>query len=111
MNRFQISGKVIAPPTTRMSKNGKPYALFEINHGDKSYPFCAFGHTAKIATNLKPGDLVEISGELSTRPYTDRNGNQRNSIDMRVTTIELPPQVVNSMAEPEKHSPLDDIPF
>jgi len=42
-----------------------------------------------VAPYLKKGALVGISGEFSAREYTDKDGNKRQSLEVRVNDVTL----------------------
>lgn len=45
--------------------------------------------STNVANYLTKGTAVYVEGDLKTRAYTDREGNQRASIDVRVRNLEL----------------------
>lgn len=39
---------------------------------------------------LRKGDKITVSGDLALRPYKDKNGIERMSVQVSVTDLELP---------------------
>lgn len=61
----------------------------------------------RAAQVLKKGTRVAVSGTLRERQYTDRNGEQRTSLDMTVTDFALLGE-----RRPQQDDPaVDDVPF
>ena len=83
-----ISGKLYGQPTERTSKTGKPFALAKVRAagGDGESLFVnviAFDTapcTALLA--LGDGDSVAISGSLTPKVWTDKEGNARPGLDL-----------------------------
>ena len=83
-----ISGKLYGQPTERTSKSGKPFALAKVRAagGDGESLFVnviAFDTapcTALLA--LGDGDSVALSGSLTPKVWTDKEGNARPGLDL-----------------------------
>ena len=83
-----ISGKLYGQPTERTSKTGKPFALAKVRAagGDGESLFVnviAFDTapcTALLA--LGDGDSVALSGSLTPKTWTDKEGNTRPALDL-----------------------------
>ena len=83
-----ISGKLYGQPTERTSKTGKPFALAKVRAagGDGESLFVnviAFDTapcTALLA--LADGDSVALSGSLTPKVWTDKEGNTRPALDL-----------------------------
>ena len=83
-----ISGKLYGQPTERTSKTGKPFALAKVRAagGDGESLFVnviAFDTapcTALLA--LGDGDSAALSGSLSLKTWTDKDGNARPGLDL-----------------------------
>jgi len=87
------------------------------------------GGSTAIANYLKRGTKVAVEGKVSTRAYTDRDGQTRASLEVNVQNIELlgggqqqqqpaAPVAPASMPQPTPHSfhptsnqKSDDLPF
>ena len=72
------------------------------------YRCTAWRRQAEIcAQYLHKGDKITVCGDLCLRPYVDRQGVQRLSVQVNVTDIELPARA-QSAAEPTPHAADDD---
>lgn len=83
-----VSGRIFGKPTERTSKAGKPFAVakMRVASGDGESQFVsiiAFDQqpcTALLA--LGDGDSVALSGSLSLKTWTDKDGNARPGLDL-----------------------------
>ena len=83
-----IAGKLYGQPTERTSKTGKPFALAKVRAagGDGESLFVnviAFDTapcTALLA--LADGDSVALTGSLTPKTWTDKEGNTRPALDL-----------------------------
>ena len=83
-----ISGKLYGQPTERTSKTGKPFALAKVRaaggDGESLFvnviAFDAAPCTALLA--LGDGDSVALSGSLTPKVWTDKEGNARPGLDL-----------------------------
>lgn len=98
------------------------------NENTTWYSVTAWSGTAKGLTTLAErgllakGARVVVTGTLTSREYTDRNGQQRTSLDVNATNVELvnPPKNADGpragvdympMGNPADNAPLNDVPF
>ena len=83
-----IAGKLYGQPTERISKTGKPFAIAKVRAagGDGESLFVnvsAFDDAPCAALRaLGDGDSVALSGSLSQKMWTDKEGNTRPSLDL-----------------------------
>ena len=83
-----IAGRVHGQPTSRTSKNGKPFAVAKVRaaagDGEALFvsviAFDAAPCTALLA--LRDGDSVALSGTLTPKTWTDREGATRPALDL-----------------------------
>ena len=83
-----IAGKLYGQPTERTSKSGKPFALAKVRaaggDGESLFvnviAFDAAPCTALLA--LGDGDSVALSGSLTPKVWTDKEGNARPGLDL-----------------------------
>ena len=83
-----IAGKVFGQPMERTSKAGKPFAVAKVRaaagDGESLFvnviAFDAAPCAALLA--LGDGDSVALSGSLSQKMWTDKEGNTRPSLDL-----------------------------
>ena len=83
-----VAGKLHGQPTQRTSKTGKPFAVAKVRvaAGDGESTFIsviAFDDAPCAALlALGDGDSVALSGSLSQKMWTDKEGNTRPSLDL-----------------------------
>ena len=83
-----IAGKLFGQPAQRTSKTGKPFAVAKVRtaggDGESTFvsviAFDAAPCTALLA--LADGDSVALSGSLSLKTWTDKDGNARPGLDL-----------------------------
>lgn len=95
-----IVGNLVADPEPRVSQTGKPWVTFKVantprvrdrqsgdwSDGDALFVDCrAYGKIAEnIAASFAKGMRVFVYGRLTQRNYTDKNNNQRSSMQLEV---------------------------
>ena len=96
MNVISISGNTTKDMEIRYLPDGSAVGSFSVadNMGkDKGAIFwnCSwFGKRAEgIAQYMPKGTPVTVNGSVSEREYTDKNGQQRKSMDVRVNDVAL----------------------
>lgn len=96
MNIIAVSGNLAKEAQVRFLPDGSPVANFTVadNMGkDKGAIFwnCQlFGKRAEsLSQYLTKGLPVTVTGNLTERGYTDKNGVERKSIDLRVSDVAL----------------------
>ncbi|MHA6909399.1 single-stranded DNA-binding protein [Ralstonia pseudosolanacearum] len=83
-----IAGKLYGVPIQKTGANGKPYVLAKVRAaaGDGESLFVnviAFdGDTQTALLALEDGDSVSLSGVLTPKVWTDKNGDTRPALDM-----------------------------
>ena len=83
-----IAGRVYGQPTARTGKNGKSFAVAKVRaaagDGDSLFvSVIAFDDApCKALLALSDGDSVALSGTLTPKTWTDREGNTRPALDM-----------------------------
>ena len=83
-----IAGRVCGQPAERTSKNGKPFAVAKVRAagGDGESLFVnaiAFDEApCKALLALSDGDSVALSGSLTPKVWTDKEGNTRPALDL-----------------------------
>lgn len=83
-----IAGKLYGQPAQRVGKAGKPFAVAKVraSAGDGESLFVnviAFEAAACAALlALADGDSLALSGSITPRVWTDKEGNSRPSLDM-----------------------------
>ena len=96
MNNLTIAGQLGKDAEVRFLPNGDPVANFSIADSqgkdkDAIWWNCQlFGKRAEsLAQYLVKGQAVTITGSVSQRKYTDKNGQERISTDVRVNDVAL----------------------
>jgi single-strand DNA-binding protein len=98
INVFTFSGNLGRDAEQRFSAAGESIVSFSVpvtsGFGDKeitSWIRCAmFGDRgAKVLPYLKKGQLVGVSGEFSARPWTNKEGQEQISNEVRVNSLNL----------------------
>lgn len=91
-------GRLGADPVSRQSQAGKAWATASIAvslaEDDEGQPqwfgVIAFGRTAETLCRHVKGDLVSISGRLQLSRYRDRDGNDREQMQVIVDSVISP---------------------
>ena len=122
MNTLIIAGTLTRDAEVKYLPNGDPIANFSIadNQGGRDKPAifwnCGlYGKRAEsLAQYLTKGQAVTVTGSVSEREWTDKEGNKRKSMDVRVNDVAL--QGGRKDAEPQqerqqaaKPAPVDDL--
>lgn len=95
-----VAGKLVGVAETRQGKNGSSFALAKVKAtaGDGEsliVNVIAFATEAGAALMaLDDGDAVALSGALTPKVWTDKQGNTRPALDMIATQV-LTPYHVN----------------
>lgn len=96
MNSITIAGQLGKDAETRYLPNGDPVASFSVADSQgKEKPTIwwscqLFGKRAEsLAPYLVKGQSVTVTGNVTEREYTDKSGNQRKSMDVRVSDLAL----------------------
>lgn len=105
MNSINIIGRLTRTPDIRTTTNGKKVANFTVavnkpikpaNGEPDAFFFnvSAFGQTADFVDSyLDKGRLVSVSGSLTQRKYQDKDGNNREAVEIvadRVQGLDRP---------------------
>ena len=98
MNNLCATGRIGKDCETRFTGNGDAITSFPVaidsGYGEKkvtTWLNCSmWGKRGEsVAPFLKKGGQVAVSGELTNRPYTDKSGNEKFSLDLRVNDLTL----------------------
>lgn len=130
MNSLTIAGQLGRDAEVRFLPNGDPIANFSVADSqgkdkDTIWWNCQlFGKRAEsLAQYLTKGQAVTITGSVSQRKYTDKNGVEKISTDVRVNDVALQGGRKESAAPQASQAPKpsnqsknfedmeDDIPF
>lgn len=111
-----VVGNLTADPELRFTNSGVPVASFTVastprqfdrqtnewKDGEALFLRCSIWRDAaeNVAESLTKGTRVIVQGRLQQRSYTDREGNNRTSIEMQVD--EIGPSLRYSTAKPQR---------
>lgn len=93
LNRVVLIGRLTRDPELRNTTTGKSVVSFSIavdrrfkSEGQQDADFfriSAWGQTAEFVANyVTKGRLVAVDGRLQQRKYTDRDGNERETVEV-----------------------------
>lgn len=122
MNSCVFSGNIARDPETRQvgEQTLTTWTLaVQCGWGDKQTTLwlrCNLWGRQKLAQYLHKGDRVCVSGELSMREYTTQDGQPRQSLELRVADLDLPPrqqgqQRQQRQPQQETLTEIDPVPF
>lgn len=97
MNNLIIIGNLTADPEMRTIPNGKTVANFTVavsRRGDKDktdfFRCAAWNKTGEVCGQyLSKGKKVCVTGEVSARAYTDKQGDAKASLEVLVAEVEF----------------------
>lgn len=94
MNTFSAVGRVVADAELRTAGTGKVCSVrlaFDAGVGERRSSFFAnasiWRGSEQLAPRLTKGVEVHVSGELSVRDYTTRDGKQAQALDLAVDRV------------------------
>lgn len=115
MNVWNFTGNV-GKADMRYLASGDPILAFSVavssGYGDKkqiTWANCSlFGKRAEsLQQYIQKGQTVGVSGEVTLRPWTDKEGQQRHNLEVRVNDLTLlgsRPNQESASAEPQPQS-------
>ncbi len=126
MNSISIAGQLGKDAEQRFLPNGDAVASFSVADSQgKNKPTiwwnCSlFGKRAETLTQyLTKGQAVTVAGNVTQREYTDKDGNKRTAMDVRVNDIalqggkrEIAPEPAPKQRKPDPaFDDVSDVPF
>lgn len=132
MNSWSFTGNLGKDCDQKYTPSGDAVVSFSVGvqsgYGDKAVTTWArcqmWGKRGEaVAPYLTKGQLVGVTGEVTNREYTDKDGNKRTSLDVRVNDLSLlgKKDGATQPARPQQAAPQrqpapagdfdDDIPF
>jgi single-strand DNA-binding protein len=80
-----------------------------------SFYNCSYWLSSNVASILKKGNLVELTGRISVNPYKDLQGEAQASLNFHTDTIKVHQTTKKEdsvvVAKAETATPADDLPF
>lgn len=129
MNNWSFTGNLGGDAETRHTASGDAIVNFSVGvksgYGDKEKTVWAkcsmFGKRGEaVAQYLTKGQQVGVCGEVAMNEWTDKEGQKRTSLEVRVNDLsllgkkeqkEVQPQQRNAQGAPRSNDMGDDIPF
>ncbi len=137
VNKVILVGNLGRDPELRYTPNGTPVANFTMATSDRWtdpsgekkertewHRIVVWGKQAEVVSQyLKKGRQVYIEGAIQTREWQDREGNKRQTTEIRALRVQLlgkpedrqagaaPAPATEEVAEPESGFGDDDVPF
>lgn len=93
LNKTIIQGHICADPVLRYTQSGKPVASFTVAWSEKYneneqkvfLPCVAWQNQAEFVSKyFTKGQEIAVEGKLVSRKWTDKNGNDRETIELIV---------------------------
>lgn len=99
LNLIVLTGRLTKDVEYKATQNGKSFGTFTLavqrnyKNADGNYDadFINCVTSSPLMQYVKKGDLVTVSGELTTRKYEDRNGATQTAYSVRVGQVYLQP--------------------
>jgi single-strand DNA-binding protein len=94
-DQVTLTGRLTADPALRHTASGIAVTNLRIavNHPDAEATFhsvVAWKRTAEVVSQyLKKGRLVEVTGRPHERSWTDRDGNERTSVEINAFRVQF----------------------
>ena len=95
MNQLNIIGNLTRDPETRTTPNGKTVCNFDVAVNDRKgnttyFRVSAWEKAGEMCQRyLSKGRKVRVTGPVSARAYTDRNGKANVSIEVSAEDVEF----------------------
>ena len=121
LNVVAIMGRLVANPQLRQTNTGKNVASFRIacdkNRKDQNADFLdvvAWEKSADfVCRYFQKGSLIAINGRLQSRSYQDKNGNNRQAVEIVANDVSFAGGKNESGAprpssQPDDYAPIED---
>lgn len=119
MNKIIVMGRIVNAPELKVTPNGVNVCTFRIavdrkfqaKGEEKKTDFfnvTAWRATAEfVAKYFAKGRMILVEGEMQTRPYTDKNGNQATWYEIVVSDVYFTGEKKDSETPPASQSPAE----
>ncbi len=114
LNKTIIQGRLTKDAELRHTQTGKAVASFTIAWSERFkdqerklfLPCVAWGGTGEFISKwFRKGDQIIVEGILSTRDWTDSNGNKRQTIELTVTEAHFAGSKGSNQTTPAVNNP------
>jgi single-stranded DNA-binding protein len=115
-----IQGKIYGQPQQRTAKTGKPFAVTKVRvaQGDGDTLFVSViafdAQPCSALLALGDGDSIAITGTLTAKVWTDKQGQPKPALDLIAQQVMTPYQVTRKRKavanDGRQHQPGDDFP-
>ena len=110
MNIISITGRITTDPELRRTQSGTACCSFtlavkrpKVKDTTDFHNFVVWQHGAEYLCQYgHKGDLLAVTGYLTTREWTDKEGNKRKATEVTCDSVELLSSKRNSEAVSEK---------
>jgi len=116
LNKVMLIGRLGRDPEIRYSSNNTPICNFSLATSEKVrkgdnfeektewHRIVVFGNQAENASKfLKKGSLVFVDGKIQSRTYQDKDGNERNVVEIIANSLNfLDPKENSFNGQPER---------
>jgi single-strand DNA-binding protein len=110
---INVKGNLGSDPDLKFSKNNNAYCNFSLAYTPRKqvngewqdgetmwFKVVAFGTKAEaIADTFKKGDTVVVVGEMAQSTYTDKEGNEKTSMEITAKEVGLVPKLGKPKAQ------------
>jgi single-strand DNA-binding protein len=122
MNSITVAGSLGRDAELKYLNNGDAISAFSVadSQGKDKHTIwwnCTiYGKRAESLNQyLVKGQAVTVAGHITEREYTDKNGNERKAMEIRVTDVMLQGRKQDAAPKPAKQEKADyddsDVPF
>ena len=125
---MEIIGRITANATKKALPDGREVVNFSIAINDSykskgapdikkvvAYVDCSYWLNPGFSPYIKKGEIVQLSGSISARAWTNLQGEAKASLNFHVNTIKLHGggKKSETITEPptENNAPAEDLPF
>lgn len=117
--RYTADGNAIASASVATSERWKDKSSGEMKEATEWHRIVAYGRTAEVIEQyVKKGDQLYVEGSLRTREWEDKQGNKRQTTEIKADKVVLLTKREEDKPKPKPKAPArsldeaeDDIPF
>lgn len=114
-NHHSLTGYVGTPPERKVAPDGTPIARFSVSQRKRKkedpprwFQCVAFGKTAEtILQYVRSGRYLTVLSELVPTSWTDKAGNKREGMELRVFQVQLHPEGRSDAVRSQAAAPVE----